>query len=155
MAEPGSGDQPLVGSCLCGAVRFAVDGGVTPLQYCHCRRCQKVTGGACMAAVAAPAEALRWTAGAELVRTHLLPVRDEPPAYRNAFCGQCGGPVPIVDPERPWVVIPAGCFDGAPALRPFRHIFTAHSPAWYPIGDDLPRFPAHVPPAQRLPNRRE
>ena len=142
------------GSCLCGAVRFVIEGGVSPLQYCHCRRCQKASGTACVAAVAARREAVRWTAGAELVRQHVLPVRDEPPGYRTAFCATCGAPVPIVDPERPYAVIPVGCLDGEPALHPFRHIFVAQNPSWYPIGDELPQFAAHVPPEQRLPNRR-
>ncbi|MEO8602407.1 MAG: GFA family protein [bacterium] len=142
------------GSCLCGAVRFAVHGEVSPLQYCHCARCQKVSGGACVAAVAARSEAVRFTAGAELVRTCVLPVRAEPPSYRTAFCGQCGAPVPILAPEQPFAVIPAGAFDGAPPLRPMRHIFVAQNPAWHVIGGDLPRFPEHVPPEQRLPTRR-
>src|SRR5512144_1043817 len=107
----------IEGSCLCGAVRFAIDGRVSPLQYCHCTRCQKVTGGPFMAAVAAPTERVRWLAGEELVEIFALPVRETPPAYRSAFCRRCGSPVPIVDRDRPFAVIPAGVLDGAPSLQ--------------------------------------
>ena len=99
------------GSCLCGAVRFAIDGWVSPLQYCHCQRCQKASGGAFVAAVAASMESFRWLQGDDLVGVFALPVRSEPPPYRTAFCRRCGAPVPIADPERPFAVIPAGALD--------------------------------------------
>ena len=142
------------GSCLCGAVRFAIDGRVSPLQYCHCQRCHKASGGAFVAAVAASMESFRWLQGDDLVGVFALPVRSEPPPYRTAFCRRCGAPVPIADPERPFAVIPAGALDGQPTLTPFRHIFVSLNPPWYEIRDDLPRFEQHVPPDQRLPTKR-
>ncbi len=32
------------GSCLCGSVRFDVDGDFEWFYLCHCRHCQKDTG---------------------------------------------------------------------------------------------------------------
>jgi hypothetical protein len=144
----------IEGSCLCGAVRFAVDGWVSPLQFCHCTHCRKVSGGAFVAAVVAPTEKVRWLQGAEMVAEFALPVRVEPPPYRTAFCRVCGSPVPIVDAQRPFAIIPAGALDGEPPLRPFRHIFVSLNPSWYEIRDDLPQFEQHVPPDQRLPTKR-
>ena len=144
----------IEGSCLCGAVRFAIDGRVSPLQYCHCRRCQKASGGAFVAAVAARSEHFRWLAGEDLVEVFALPVRDEPPPYRTAFCRQCGSPVPIVDRERPFAIIQAGALDGQPEITPFRHIFVSLNPPWYEIRDEIPQFPHHVPPDQRLPTKK-
>lgn len=144
----------IEGSCLCGAVRFAVDGPVTPLQYCHCTRCQKAAGAPFMAAVAARTEDVRWLDGADLVEIFALPVRDEPPPYRRAFCRRCGSAVPMVDADRPFAVVPAGALDGRPELRPFRHIFVSCNPPWFAINDGLPQFPEHVPPDQRLPTKR-
>jgi len=144
----------IEGSCLCGAVRFAIDGRVSPLQYCHCRRCQKASGGAFVAAVAAAIERFRWLQGSELVEVFAMPVRDEPPPYRTAFCRRCGAPVPIADPARPFAIVPAGALDGQPPITPFRRIFVSLNPPWYEIRDDLPRFEQHVPPEQRLPTKR-
>jgi hypothetical protein len=143
----------LEGSCLCGAVRFAVDGRVSPLQYCHCRRCQKVSGGAFVAAVAARTDNVRWLAGEDLVEVFALPVREEPPPYRTAFCRRCGAPVPIVDAERPFAIIPAGAFDTPPELTPFRRIFVSLNPPWYEIRDELQQFEHRPPPEQRLPTK--
>jgi hypothetical protein len=32
------------GSCLCGAVRFSVDGALKPPDACHCTICRKTSG---------------------------------------------------------------------------------------------------------------
>lgn len=143
----------IEGSCLCGTVRFAIDGRVSPLQYCHCRNCQKTSGGAFVAAVAARTRDVRWLAGEDGVEVYALPVRVEPPPYRAAFCRRCGSPVPIVDRERPYAIVPVGSLDGQPELTPFRHIFVALNPPWFEIRDRLPQFDHHVPHEQRLPTK--
>jgi hypothetical protein len=34
----------LAGSCLCGAVKYEVHGGVDDITYCHCAMCRKAHG---------------------------------------------------------------------------------------------------------------
>jgi len=58
----------IQGSCLCGAVAFEIAGRVTPIQLCHARRCQKSTGSAFSAEVAARADRFRWLRGAENIQ---------------------------------------------------------------------------------------
>ena len=41
----------LTGSCLCGAVRFEVEGDATELYQCHCSLCRKSTGSAAVTAL--------------------------------------------------------------------------------------------------------
>ena len=142
------------GSCLCGGVKFVVDGRLSPLQYCHCTRCRKSSGSAFVAAVAAKTEHFRWVSGADLVSTFTAPIRESPPPYRTSFCRRCGSDLPLVDQDRPFVVIPAGSLDAHPEIQPFRHIFVGLKAPWYEIRDDLPQFEAHVPPEQRLPTSR-
>src|SRR5262252_9413236 len=36
---------PLIGGCLCGSVRYEVHTAPRSTFYCHCRDCQKETGG--------------------------------------------------------------------------------------------------------------
>ena len=139
------------GRCLCGSVRFEIRGVCTPIQFCHCPRCRKASGGPFVAAVAALAEWVHWLAGEELITSYAAPILQAPPPYRTAFCSRCGSPLPIVTPERQFAVIPAGCLDDDPGSRGFRHIFVGIKAPWFEITDDLPQFERHVPPQQRLP----
>ena len=34
------------GSCLCGGVRYEIDGQIGPALNCHCSMCRKATGAA-------------------------------------------------------------------------------------------------------------
>ena len=81
-----SGLRPLTGGCLCGAVRYRATPDHREGYYCHCRMCQKATGGLFAALVAAPNDALRWTRGT-------------PATFRSSehvdrgFCATCGTPL--------------------------------------------------------------
>jgi hypothetical protein len=136
-------------------VRFATDGNVTPLQYCHCSRCKKSSGSAFVAAVAARTNRFRWLAGEQEIVIYEAPILETPPPYRNAFCRRCGSPLPVPGAAGPFTVIPAGLFDGDPGTRAFRHIFVGMKAPWYEISDGLPQFEAHVPLDQRLPRSEE
>ncbi len=135
----------VTGSCLCGRVAFEIDGVLTPIQYCHARRCRKATGAAFAAEVAAPASELRWVRGEDLVTVFEAPLLREPPAYRHAFCRVCGSPVPVALEGTALVVLHAGVLDGNTETRPFQHIFVEQGASWHTIADDLPRFSGRSP----------
>jgi hypothetical protein len=143
------------GSCLCGAVAFEVDGNLTPIQYCHARRCRKATGSAFAAELAARASRFRWTRGEDLITVYEAPLLREPPPYRHAFCRVCGSPLPVFLEGTEFVVLHAGVLDEEPATRPFRHIFVGQNPAWHTIADDMPQFDERPPVGERLPRRAE
>ena len=143
------------GGCLCGAVRFAIDGRLSPIQACHARRCQRATGAAFAPELACRLERFRWLRGEDEIQTWEAPLLREPPPYRRAFCRHCGSPLPVPRPEAGFVVLLAGSLDEPPEVPLFRHIFLDHRPAWHRVDDDLPKFPQRPPPDQRLPQRRE
>jgi hypothetical protein len=144
----------LRGSCLCGAIAFEIEGKLTPIQLCHARRCQKVTGSAFAPEVAAKREHFRWVRGEDLLTTYEAPLLREPPPYRNSFCRICGSPMPVVLEDTPFVVMLAGVLDDSGESRPFRHIFVGQSPPWHTISDALPKFEERPPRDQMLPRRR-
>ena len=65
------------GSCLCGAVRFAVTGPLGGVIYCHCSQCRKQTGHI-FAGTNVPKESLAVT-GAD----HVVWYRSSPEAQRD------------------------------------------------------------------------
>ncbi len=138
------------GSCLCGGVRFEVDGRATPIQICYAKRCQKTTGSAFAAELAVRADQFRWLSGEALITTYEAPILREPPPLRRCFCKVCGSPVPVVRDGARYVGVMAGVLDDDPGTRAFRAIFTSHAPGWAQGLDALPTFEERPPAAERL-----
>ena len=74
------------GGCQCGAVRFRVEGDLGEASICHCRMCQKATGGLFGPYVGAPFDAVAWTRG----RPSYFQSSNK---VRRGFCGDCGTPL--------------------------------------------------------------
>ena len=58
----------LEGGCLCGAVRYEIDGGLGPIVCCHCSMCRKAQGTAFATNAPVPAPRFRIVAGAGALR---------------------------------------------------------------------------------------
>jgi hypothetical protein len=128
----------LTGSCMCGAVRFAVSAPFTTAGYCHCSRCQHRTGVPWALSGMIPADALEVLEGADSIRTWR-----PPEGFPKSFCGVCGGHVWAGDPAAGGIVaIRLGALDGDPGIRPSWHQWVDSAPGWEPLPDDgLPRYP--------------
>jgi hypothetical protein len=133
------------GSCLCGSVAFGIEGELTPIQLCHAERCRKATGGAVAPELLAPASGLTWIRGADLVCVYEAPLLVEPPAYRRAFCGECGSPLPIEIEGTGFAILNPGVLDDDPGSREFRHAFVGQKASWHQISDGLPKFDGRPP----------
>jgi hypothetical protein len=86
--------EPIAtGGCQCGAVRYALY--VTPenSHVCHCRMCQRATGGLFAALAGAPRADFAWTRGTpSFFASSNLATR--------GFCAACGTPLSFAY-ERP------------------------------------------------------
>jgi len=77
----------VTGGCQCGAVRFRVEGELGEASICHCRMCQKATGGFFGPYVSVPrVDDLVWTRGARRRFQSSNKVQ-------RGFCGDCGTPL--------------------------------------------------------------
>lgn len=124
------------GSCLCGAVRYEIDGPFEEIHHCHCSKCRKAHGAAFSTFGRTGNRGLRFLSGEQKVR-HF---RSSPPVQRS-FCGECGSNLffrfdPL--PETVWVAVAS--LDDDPGLRPQAHIFVGSRAPWHAITDDLPQF---------------
>lgn len=113
------------GSCLCGSVRFAVQGDFDQFYVCHCRHCQKDTGTAYAANLFAHSAELNWTAGEASVTCYTLPET----RHRKSFCRQCGSALPSTQ-DGDLLVVPAGCLDTEITKTPAAHIFVGSRAKW-------------------------
>jgi hypothetical protein len=128
------------GSCLCGAVRYELDGGAMFINHCHCSMCRKVHGAAFGSFLHADGTRFRWTAGEDRVRRH-----DSSPGNQRAFCSVCGSNLPVLEEAGAHVIIPAGTLDDDPGLRPIVHFHVASKAPWHEITDEVPQFDTFPP----------
>jgi hypothetical protein len=124
------------GGCQCGAVRFRVDGDLGEASICHCRMCQKATGGLFGPYVGAPA--VVWTRG-ERKR-----FQSSNKVWRG-FCEACGTPLTFEYGESS-VALAIGALDDPAAARPTEQL---GSPSKLPWVDGLAELPTHEPTEPR------
>jgi hypothetical protein len=74
------------GGCLCGMVRYRVEGDPSSSSLCFCRSCRLASGASPVAWVVF--ERSRF----QLLQGQLASVRSTPPV-RRSFCGHCGTPI--------------------------------------------------------------
>lgn len=132
------------GSCLCGAVRYTVDGPLRAVVACHCQQCRKQSGHFFAATDAADADltieedgALRWYAASQ-------------DAMRG-FCGTCGSSLFWKANGSDKTSILAGSMDGETGLMLDRHIFASDKGDYYELNDGLPVFEQDDSAAPRPP----
>ena len=129
------------GSCLCGDVRFEIEGEFERFYLCHCEYCRKDTGSAHAANLFSSTAALRWLSGADRVRQFDLPAT----RHSKCFCRTCGSALPIMQMNGELLVVPAGSLNSEVPIRPNAHIFVASRAGWDDSLEQVPtidRFPS-------------
>jgi len=126
------------GSCLCGAVKFSVDGPLREVVFCHCGQCRRQTG--LYYASTNAAEKDLTVEGAENLTWYQS--SDE---GRRGFCKHCGSALFWKYLGQDDISIQAGSLDMPTALTPGYHIFCADKGDFYAITDDLPQYAKSSP----------
>jgi hypothetical protein len=131
----------IEGACLCGTVRYEVEGPLQMMLHCHCSMCRKHHGAPFATFTAAPFQRFRWISGEDSITRYQSSEK-----FTRDSCKLCGSVVPTPAPEMGEVILPAGNLQGDPGKRPDMHIFVGSKAPWYTIADDLPQH-AEWPPA--------
>jgi hypothetical protein len=130
----------LRGSCLCGEIRFEIDGKFGPAGQCHCSKCRKVSGTDGNAVFYASAAGFHWLAGEDLIERFAVP---DGKGWRSHFCRRCGSPAPLSDANGKFFFVPAGLLDDDPGFRGYAaHIFVGSKAPWVCIADSAPQYEA-------------
>lgn len=130
----------IQGGCLCGAMRYQVDGPLTNISHCHCSMCRRFHGAAFSTYAKVDPRTFRWLKGQEL-----LVVYETSPGIGWSFCRTCGSSLGIPTTDAKLGSLTLGTLDADPGVRPEYHMFTGSKAAWYEITDALPRFEAWPP----------
>ena len=126
------------GGCLCGALRFKVEGEPMISGACYCRHCQHVAGGGGAFGVLYPVEALTVTAGE--TRAFLIEAESGAEVVRQ-FCPDCGVHLFAQNSRNPQVIsVKIGAFDDPGWFRSQGSIWTASAQPWHRVDPDLPSW---------------
>jgi hypothetical protein len=133
------------GGCACGAIRYESAAEPAAMVQCHCRDCQRATGGACIYVVVVPANAFKLTRGA--LRYHCTEsVRMG--HQRRGFCAECGSPLTAGENREgttEFVGITVASLDDPSEFPPQMHAWTSDAQPWDHLNPVLPRFEKYPP----------
>lgn len=128
---------PFSGSCLCNAVRYECGEEPKFAANCHCRDCQKSSGGAFVSVFGVPRDKVHIEG--ELGEFTLT--AESGHSFTRSFCKQCGTQLFGSSSGRPEVLlIKAGTLDDSSWFKPGIDIFTDSAAAWALMNPELPKF---------------
>jgi hypothetical protein len=119
------------GGCLCGGVRYTIEGALREVTACHCSQCRR-TSGHFVAATSAP------QTNVHMVRAETLRWYRSSPAAERGFCGTCGGNLFWRPVNGDTISIAAGTLDTPTHLKITEHIFVADKSDYYTLNDNVP-----------------
>jgi hypothetical protein len=128
----------FTGGCACGAVRYACSEKPIVQLICHCRDCQRASGGAFSAALVVPSDRLTFS-GAE--PKHYAVKAESGRTLLRRFCRDCGSPVSIRSPEAPLIeFLHAGSLDDPSAFSPSCELWLSSAYPWHQFYPDTLKF---------------
>ncbi|GAB2188524.1 GFA family protein [Sessilibacter sp. MAH2] len=119
--------KTLKGSCLCSAVTFELEDDFYDFHLCHCTQCQKISGSSNAANAFTRPDNLRWLSGEDKIKRFDYPGRQ----FTTVFCTECGSGLPFTTVDGKHLIVPVGCLDEQPTLKPQDNIFWQERMAWH------------------------
>jgi hypothetical protein len=129
---------PLTGGCACGAIRYETTAEPVVMFHCHCRDCQRASGGPFTSFVIVPAEAFRFSQGS--LRLHDSPSHRGGKTHRG-FCADCGSPILAKTDANPDIVaIRTASLDDPSWFNLEMDVWTSDAHPWDQMNPALPKF---------------
>ncbi len=127
-----SGPTPIEGGCLCGTLRYRIEGPVAWVAHCHCANCRRANG----------AVAVTW---ATVRREDFKLVRGAFSTYRSSsfaersFCPRCGSQITFGSDREPGHIdVALGSLDHPEAHPADRHTWAPSRLSWLRLDEHLP-----------------
>ena len=110
--------EEMTGGCACGRVRYEVRVDNDDAYLCHCRMCQRATGGVSIAFKNVKKADVAWEREPDWYASS--------PIARRPYCRECGTPLGFAFPDSEHMDLTVGSFDDPSRFVP-RHHFGAES----------------------------
>lgn len=120
------------GGCQCGAIRYQATVEPHEAYLCHCRMCQKATGGISIAFVSLKKSNREWLTGKP-------DFYKSSPIARRPYCAKCGTPLGFEFLEGEYCDLTIGSFDDPSDFKPKHHFGVENIHEGWLDTSDLPR----------------
>ncbi len=137
----------ITGGCLCGRVRYEINGRLFNADHCHCSRCRRQHGAAFSTYADFNPGDFKWISGEDLVKVY-----ETSSGAGWCFCSECGSSLAGAEKGR-ITSITLGTVAGDPGIKPESHIFVGSKAQWCEINDDLPKFFERPPDEWEPPSK--
>lgn len=124
---------PLLGGCLCGAVRYRIDAAPVSTIICHCATCRRAAGASSVAWATVPAAAFAFIAGAPTVHA-------SSPGVERTHCAACGTSLTWARGESE-IDVTLASLDDPEAAPPEAETWLSHRLSWEPVDPSRPGHP--------------
>lgn len=129
-----SDERVLTGGCLCAAIRYEAQGPRIYSILCHCKMCQRASGGLLAALFYVPSNNIKV-------------IRGRPHTYQSSstverlFCRDCGSPLFFQRTGRlDQRAIFVGSLDDSNDFKPEMHVCLSSAVSWLDVRDDAARY---------------
>jgi hypothetical protein len=103
----------MTGGCQCGRIRYSAQVDSNDAYLCHCRMCQRATGGVSIAFVGIRKDRVTWASDPDWYESS--------PIAHRPFCSACGTPLGFAFPDSETMDLTVGSFDQPSRFVPKHH----------------------------------
>jgi hypothetical protein len=129
---------PFSGGCACGVIRYESTAEPVLMLHCHCRDCQRSSGGPFSSFVIVPTDAFKVSRGS--LRSHDSPSEAGGKTHRG-FCPSCGAPVVVnADAAPQFAAIRTASLDDPSCFKLQMDVWTSDAHSWDEMNPALPKF---------------
>ncbi len=125
------------GGCLCGGVRYHVNGTFREAVNCHCGQCQRTHGNY---AVYTATETDKLV----LTEKRSLKWYQSSDRAQRGFCMECGASIFWQPLNEEYICVAAGTLDLPTGLQVAKNIFVSDAGDYYKIDNELENFPGSM-----------
>jgi hypothetical protein len=125
----------MEGGCLCGAVRYAIEGDPINSGICHCETCRRASSAPRLPFLGVRSAGFRFIRGEPVVYA-------SSPGVARSFCGRCGSPLTYRRDDTPEALdVMTVSLDVPAAVPPTFHVWVSEALGWDRLTGELPASP--------------
>lgn len=129
----------LTGECLCGSIKYRINGTLRDPRSCHCSRCRKAFSAQASSYAEVNADDFVWSQGEALLTRY-----ETQPGFGLAFCSRCGSTLCGLY-QNDVHGITLGCLNDDPQIEMGYHIFVGSKASWEVIPEGVVTYAEGVP----------